>query len=205
MARHSLSGLQLDALCEAGGIGAGHAATALANLLGEPVGISIPSVQAVDFLEVPQLFGGPESLVAGVYTRISGEIGGGVLFMADAKTALDLVARSMGGQPDEQTALTLGQGREARFRHVASLAIAAYVAAMSRLTRLDILPFGQSFGFDMAGALLEAVVIDFGESPGEAVLLHAALIDDSAQAGAAMFFIPDREGLPVLLARLGVG
>jgi chemotaxis protein CheC len=43
----ALEDLQLDALREVGNIGAGTAATALSQMIGEPVGMSVPRVRVL--------------------------------------------------------------------------------------------------------------------------------------------------------------
>jgi len=55
----TLSEMQIDALRETGSIGAGHAATALSQLVGHAISIDVPTLEVLDVGEVPELFGGP--------------------------------------------------------------------------------------------------------------------------------------------------
>lgn len=198
----TLTPMQLDALREVGGIGSGHAATALSQLVDRSISLEVPRIEIVDFSEVPQLFGGPERLVGAVYARILGDITGAILFMVDRGAALALVdmmhGRSVG------TAKSLGHDEEALLRHVASILISAYLAAIARLADLDVLPSSPSLAFDMAGALLQSAVAEIGVEAEQAFLVRASFVDEGDTIEAALFFVPSPESLSVLLGRLGM-
>ena len=51
---------QLDALKEVGNIGAGHGATALSQLLGKKILITVPKANILPLSEVPRLVRGPQ-------------------------------------------------------------------------------------------------------------------------------------------------
>ena len=74
-----------------------------------------------------------------------------------------------------------------------------------RLADLDVLPSSPSLAFDMAGALLEAVVSEVGMEAEQAMLVRTAFVDEGRVVEAALFFAPDPGSLSVILGRLGVG
>lgn len=197
-----LSEMQIDALRETGSIGAGHAATALSQLLGHAVSIDVPLLEVVGIGDVPELFGGPESLVAAVHIRLLGDLGGSMLFMAQRTAALALVdlmrARPVG------TSRTYGADEEALLTHVASILMSAYLAAIGRLADLSLLPAHPSPALDMAGALMEAVTSAAAEHTDVALLLRTRFYDAETSVDAYLFFLPDSASLEVLLGRLGV-
>lgn len=198
----SLTPIQLDALREVGGIGSGHAATALSQLVDRRITLEVPRIEIVEFSEVPQLFGGPERLVGAVYSRILGDINGAILFMVDRTAALALVDMMHGHEVG--TAKSLGHDEEALLRHVASILISAYVAAIGRLADLEVLPSSPSLAFDMAGALLQTAVAEIGVDAEQAFLVRASFIDKNDMIEAALFFAPYPDSLSVLLGRLGM-
>lgn len=197
-----LSAMQIDALREVGGIGAGHAATAMSQLVDRPVALEVPKLEILDLMEVPYIFGGPEQLVGAVYARLLGDLSGGILFMAERAAALALVDLMRGHEVGN--ARSMGHDEEALLRHVASILISAYLAAISRLADLDVLPSNPSLAFDMAGALLEAVIAEVGMEADQAMLVRTAFVDEGRSVEAALFFVPDPESLSILLGRLGV-
>ena len=198
----SLSDMQRDALRETGSIGAGHAATALSQLVGHGVEIDVPTLEIVPVREVPSVFGGPETLVGAVYMRLLGDLGGSMLFIAPRAHCLALVdlmrSRPVG------SAKSLGAEEEALVSHVAQILVSAYLAAIGRLAELNILPSKPAFALDMAGAIMQAVTAEIGLRAESAVLQRTRFLEDEAAVDAFMFFMPDPEGLEVLLGRLGV-
>jgi chemotaxis protein CheC len=197
-----LDDMQLDALRETGSIGAGHAATALSQLVGHGIAIDVPHLEVIGIGDVPDLFGGPETLVAAVHVRLLGDVPGSMLFVAQRATSLALVdlmhAHRVG------TARSFGADEEALVTHVASILISAYVAAIGRLADVSMLPARPSFALDMAGALLQAATSDVSARADHAVLLRTRFWDGDTSVDAYLFFLPDPAGLEVLLGRLGV-
>ncbi|HEY5468098.1 MAG TPA: chemotaxis protein CheC [Coriobacteriia bacterium] len=198
----SLSEMQVDALRECGSIGAGHAATALSQLVGHPISIDVPTLEVVGIGDVPELFGGPEVLVAAVHVRLLGDLGGSMLFMAERKSALALVdlmrSRAVG------SVRTYGADEEALVTHVASILMSAYLAAIGRLADVSMLPARPSSALDMAGALMEAVTSAAAMHADVALFLRTRFHDADTSVDAYMFFLPDLDSLEVLLGRLGV-
>jgi len=202
MKPENLSDMQLDALREVGSIGAGHAATALSQLVDRPVALEVPTIEVLDITEVPRVFGGPEQLVLGVYSRMLGAVTGSVLFMIPRDAALTLIDL-LHGRP-VGTATEFGVDEEALLGNAASVLVSSYLAAIARLTSLDILPSGVALAYDMAGALIEAVVAEAGMHADAAVLVRTTFLDESCRVEGALFFLPDSGGMATILSRLGM-
>lgn len=198
----NLTEMQIDALGECGSIGAGHAATALSQLVGHPISIDVPTLEVMGIGEVPEIFGGPEVLVAAVHVRLLGDLGGSMLFMAERTSALALVdlmrSRAVG------SVRTYGADEEALVTHVASILMSAYLAAIGRLADVSMLPARPSSALDMAGALMEAVTSAAALRADVALLLRTRFHDADTSVDAYLFFMPDPDSLEVLLGRLGV-
>ncbi len=82
-----------DVLREVGNIGAGHAARALSELLGQQVGMTVPSARMVPFEDVPASVGGADAVVAAVYLLVQGGLNGHLLLMLPNKSASLLVSK----------------------------------------------------------------------------------------------------------------
>lgn len=202
MKPEQLSELQLDALREVGSIGAGHAATALSQLVNRGVELAVPQLQLVPIGEVPTVFGGPETLVAAVYTRLLGDLEGGMLIAAPRDSSLALVDL-MRNRP-VGTTKSFGRSEQALLTHVASILASAYLASIARLADLSLLPATPSFALDMAGAILEAVTAEIGMKADSAILILTRFFESESPVDVHMFFLPDPESLEVLLGRLGM-
>jgi len=197
-----LNELQLDAIREVGNVGAGHAATALSQLTGNPIGVSVPALEMISYSEVPEIFGGPERLVGAVFVEMVGEVAGHILFMADRNSSLGLVDMMLGRPQD--TASTIGQDEVKLLTHTASMLISSYVAAIARMTDLSIIPSPANFVLDMAGAVLQGFAISASVQSDKIIFVRTTFSDEEATVDTALFFMPDSRGLEVILGRLGV-
>jgi len=202
MRLEELTELQLDALREVGSIGAGHAATALSQLVDRTVALEVPTLEVLDISAVPNVFGGPEQLVFGAYARLLGDIAGSVLFMVPRDAGLALTDLLHGRTPGTST--QMGTDQQALLHHVASILIAAYLAAIARMAGLDVLPSTPAMAFDMAGALLQAVLAEVGMYADAAVLVRTIFVAEGESAEAALFFVPDPDSLSTILSRIGM-
>jgi len=198
----NLSELQLDALGEVGSIGAGHAATALSQMLGTAVAIEAPDIRLLPVDQVPMVFGGPENLVGAVYSRLLGDLGGGLLFIMGRDELLSLCDLLRSRAPG--SAKSLGSAEEALVTHASSVLLSAYLAAIARLTELSILPGPAEFAFDMMGAILEVATSQIGMKAETAVLILTRFATGETTVDAALFYLPDPDSLEVLLGRLGI-
>ena len=197
-----LSALQLDALREVGSIGAGHAATALAQMLGKAISIDVPRIALIPVTEVPNVLGGPEALVGAVHTRLLGDIEGSVVFVAARDDLLTLVDMLRSRAPG--TTKSLHGDEEALAVHTASILIAAYVSAIGRMADISLLPSAPSFAFDMLGAILQAVTAEVGMKVDTALLILTRFTEEENTIDAGLFYLPDPDSLEVLLGRLGI-
>jgi chemotaxis protein CheC len=197
-----LSEIQLDALREISGIGAGHAATALSDLVGRVVRLEVPTIEILDIAEVPGIFGGAEEPAGAAFASIEGRIGGGVLAMGSPETLASLL--EMLGEtsadsprlPDEKLAGILAE--------VARRLFDSHLTAVSDMTGLASHASDVVWAYDMAGALLEAVVAEIGSRADQALLVRTAFIDANRTVEAAFFFVPAPESLAAILSSLGL-
>lgn len=197
-----LTDMQLDALREIGSVGAGHAATALSQLVHRPVGLQVPTIEVIDIRDVPYVFGGPEELVCAVYAQLLGDIGGGVLFLVSEDSALSLVDLLRGQSPG--VTRSFGSDEGDMLEHAGSILTSAYVAAIAAMAQVNVLPSAPAMVCDMGGAILQTVVVDVDTFAEQAVLARTAFLNEQDKVDAALFFLPDPEGLSVLLRNLGM-
>src|ERR671922_1393529 len=86
----SLKENQLDALRETANIGAGHAATALSQMTGGTIMITVPTINIARLEEVPPQISSPEEPVAAVLMHMLGDLTGRTLLVFPKPTAIRL-------------------------------------------------------------------------------------------------------------------
>ena len=82
-----MSNEYIDVLKELGNIGAGNATTALAQLMQCKVDMAVPQVKLLEFKELGEMMGGEETIMAGIYLGIEGDITGSIMFLLEKQAA----------------------------------------------------------------------------------------------------------------------
>ncbi len=84
---HSLQERQLDALREVANIGAGHAATALSQMTGARIDVSVPHLQVTPLESVPETLGAKDAVIAAVLIHVLGDLTGRTLLVLPIDSA----------------------------------------------------------------------------------------------------------------------
>src|SRR5919112_3849642 len=88
----SLKAIQIDALREVANIGAGHAATALSQMVGRTIMISVPTINVARLEDMPPQVTAPDEPVAAVLMHMLGDLTGRTLLVFPRHTAIRLAA-----------------------------------------------------------------------------------------------------------------
>lgn len=202
-----LTSQYFDVLKELGNIGAGNATTALAQMIGCKVDMSVPQVRLLEFKEVGEIVGGEEQIMVSIYLQVEGDVEGSIMFMLNKVAAAHLVNKLMCGMLgiDETNAAEyeFGEMECSAIKEVGNIITGAYLNALSGLTNLKIYPSVPQLGIDMAGALLSVPAVEFGVM-GDNILLIQTQFSDDIELDGYFILIPDMESYEKILMSLGV-
>jgi chemotaxis protein CheC len=189
-----LNGNDLDFFRELENIGASHAATALSVLLSRPVSIRVPQVKLCEYNEICDILHGPENVVAGLLVAISADIRGFILLVLDEADAQALSQAVVGAlasddmpEPERRALYT------SALNEVANMLTGAYITAISELTGFKIEASVPELVFDMAGAIMNLLVIAYGEFSDYALFMETEFNDHSQNLLGHFFLVPDTE------------
>lgn len=195
----------LDALAEVGNIGAGTAATALAQMTGSRVDMAPPRVALTAVEDIPDRVGGGDTVMAAILLDVGGDVDGRMVFMLPAPAARGLVALLMGGDPAGRTEDDPFDEIElSALQEIGNVLAGSYLTALATMTGLRLEPSPPAVGVDMAAALLGDALIEVAEEERVALLIETAFADDDAPRVADLLFIPTPGALRTVLDRLGV-
>lgn len=197
-----LSGNQLDALREIGNIGAGNSATALSQLINRRINMNVPNVSIVPLEEVPELVGGPETLVVGVFLRAYGKAPCNILFLMPKEGAFYLVDTMMGKKRGETVALDFMD--ESALMEIGNILSGAYLNALFNFTHLALMPSIPALAMDMAGAILNVVLVQLGQMGDHALVIETKFVSEDDGIGGHFFLVPDPGSLETILTAVGV-
>jgi chemotaxis protein CheC len=195
------NGIVIDVLREIGNIGAGNAATSLAKMIDKKIDMKVPVVQLLDFDEVPELLGGAENVVCGIFFKIEGDMTGSIMFVLDQTSAINLVNLLMPRENAEFDEFTVSALQE-----IGNILSGSYIASLSGLTNLQIKISVPALAIDMAGAILSVPAIQFGQLSDNVLIIQNEFIDtqESKSVDGYFFLIPDLDSYDILLGSLGV-
>ncbi|NNG15997.1 MAG: chemotaxis protein CheC [Gemmatimonadales bacterium] len=153
--------LEIDAIREVANIGAGHAATALSQMIEQTVMISVPEVTVVPLEDVGHLVGPPDDVVVGVLMQMMGDLTGRTLLVFPepaARHLCDVLLRRPAG-----TTQAFEEMEQSGLKEVGNILSSAYFNALSDFMGMMLLPSVPSLVIDYSAAVLTSTTLNFGQ------------------------------------------
>lgn len=197
-----LEGFKLDVLKEVGNIGAGHAATALSQLLNKPIDMAVPKVQILPFEEIAEKVGGAEKVVLTVFFRVEGDAPGNLFYIMGPEAGKSLLQRLGAFEPTEGLELT--EMEQSALGEIGNILAGSYLSSLADFTNLAMSPTVPALALDMAGAILSYGMIQFGEMGDAALLIDTTFVQGNDEVEGQFFLIPDPESFDKIFIALGV-
>ncbi|PRO65208.1 chemotaxis protein CheC [Alkalicoccus urumqiensis] len=201
----SVSEGQLDALREAGNIGAAHAATALSAMLGSRVDMSVPSVRIAGFEEVTGLFG-EEEISCAVLLQLKGDVPGTMFFLLPLDEANELTSLLLGGAEVDLNQEPMPEMGASALNEAGNILSGSYLSALSDFTGLNLQPTPPAVACDMTMALLSYGLAEVSMYGDYALLIDTSisLKEKSDSLKGTFLLLPDPDGIQSLFEALGV-
>jgi chemotaxis protein CheC len=199
----SLKVLQLDALREVANIGAGHAATALSQMVGETIMITVPTINIARLEEVPVQMTDLDEPVAAVLMHMVGDLTGRTLLVLPKRTAVRLASRLLKKQQNEESLSEMGQSA---IKEAGNILSSAYMNALSDFMGMLLLPSPPSLAIDMSEAVLNTAYLQFGTDRDYVVCVESEFVMDETNERLRGFFLllPDAPSLAAILKAVRV-
>jgi len=196
----------LDVFKEIGNIGAGHAASALAEILNRRITMSVPEASVLPFNDIVSVMDGPETLVAGVLIDISGELNGYILLLLNMNDAMSMVSQAL-QEPARDTSepgFELTHMEKDTLLEISNILVGSFLSAISSFSGLGSTPAVPQLAVDMLGAILSIAMIEYGKIGESALFLKTHFNDLAGDINGHFFLIPDYNSYKILLNALGL-
>lgn len=193
---------QMDALREIGNVGAGNSATALSQIINRRIDMNVPKVALVPIESVPDLVGGPDTIVVGVFLRVYGKAPGNILFLLPQKSAFFLVDTLMGKTHGDTDKLDFMD--ESALMEIGNILAGAYLNAFFTFTNISMLPSIPALAMDMAGAILNVVLVQLGQMGDTAMVIETEFLSEDDGINGHFFLVPDPGSLETIIKAVGV-
>ena len=195
-----LSDLQKDALKEVGNIGAGHAATALSQLLNTTVKLSEPSIDVIKFRDLSSRVGCENRIVAALHMYVRGEAPGQMVVLFDRENALEFVnvfiKRIIG---DIQIFDSIV---DSTLKELGNIIAGSYLTALISLTGINLLPSVPTLSYGTIPAAFRTLMSILPDQ--DVFLIESSFLDKGQAVSGQFILIPETGSLQPLLSVFGV-
>jgi chemotaxis protein CheC len=199
----NLTDIQIDALKEVGNIGAGHAATALSQLIKKKIMISVPEVKVIRTQEIESLLGEPNTLVAGIIMNVLGDISSKIVLLLTRESALSLVDMLL-QKPIGSTKVLSEVGNSA-IKETGNILAGAYMNSLNEFLGLMLLPSVPNLVFDIASAIFSSLSDGFDSMSTHILSIETQFSEANEHViKGYLLLIPDVPSVRVLLQAIKV-
>ena len=197
----NLNSIQLDILKEITNIGAGNAATALADILADRVSMSVPDLQITDISNIAEVLGGPENEVVCVLLSVTNDMEGVLMFILEKQLTHALMSLLLNKQISDWA--QIDEMDMSMLKEIGNIIAGAYVGSLATMTDLDIRISPPEIAIDMVGAILNYPATIFGAIGDKVLFVKEDFDNGNMKVTCHLLIIPLPESLQTILRRLG--
>jgi chemotaxis protein CheC len=187
------------------------AGLALAEMTGHEIIVAAPAVRRCSPADVIATVGGAERIVVGIYLGFSGSISGHALLILPPEGAHSLagiliegIARPADGAADPADPLEFTALELSALQEVGNVTISAFLNELGLHLQEPVMPSVPQAIVEMAGAILDAVLVDLSMDADQVLAARAAFIEGYDAIEGTLLVLPRPESLGRLLEGLGV-
>lgn len=196
MEHNKFSEIQIDAIREICSIASGTAASALSQVLNKKITMKVPEIKIVPIEAAIDAMGAPNSIVAGVYSRLLGDFNGGLLLTFPREDVIMLVGKLMGNEVKVHSLSELDVSAVAEVGNIIS---ASFVSAIAKIINKTILISVPKLAIDMMGAIVDFILIELAENAEHALIMKIEFEDIPRTISGHFFILPNPGSLEMLL------
>ena len=196
----NLTDLQKDALKEVGNIGAGHAATALSQLLNAKINLSEPRIDVIKFRDLATRVGHENRTVAALHMYVRGEAPGQMVVLFDREQALDFVSQFLHrviGDIEIFDSIA-----DSTLKELGNIIAGSYLTAIIQLTGVNLLPSVPTLSYGTIQAAFRTLMSILPDQ--DVFLIESSFLDKDKEVAGQFIMIPETGSLTPLLSAFGV-
>lgn len=194
-----------DALREIASIGAGHAATALADMLSHTITMDVPRLHVLPVEDLFAFFGDPESEVVGIVFNMQGDMRGSVLYIIDKQLVHQLLSIMLNKDINRFDALN--DMDYSALTEIGNIVVGSYISAISETAGLKIRMTPPDLTIDMLGAILNYPLQISNGQDSPVLFVEDAFLDasnDNERIVCHLLILPESDSLSDMLKQLGI-
>ena len=187
-----------SALVETFNIGASHAATALSQMTGKEVDVSVPNLRIVAIKNVPEVVG--EDVKVAVYIELGKDFSSHAFFIADYDDALKMFDMMIGNPPG--TTKDMDEMVKSSFMEMGNILISAFANALSEFLGITIEQSPPNLAIDFLPAILDVALADIGKYCDYTIILETKITISGVEFEEHFLLFPKPEDMKRILEKL---
>lgn len=189
---------QIDQLKEIVNIGAGNAATAISQMLGKKIKMSVPEALVDRVEKIPPFAGDSKEVMTVILLKLTGDVSGMMMLMFCPSMALEIASLMTGNH--EKKVPILDELDRSALCEMGNIVAGASLSAFGRFLDLNITQSIPDTATDMLGSTLDAVLLDMGQTTEIMLALKVKIkIEEEKIAEGRLFFMFCPEATTALL------
>ena len=175
-----------------------NAIAGLAGMVGQNIEVTSLGFKKILVKDVPDMFGGPEALMIGVYLEVNGSSDGHMMVAYQPETAFQLIDLMMGQSTG--TTHDLAEMEESVLAEVGNIMGSFFLNSLSDNMGKRLMPSPPAVMMDMAGAVLDVILAQLMQQGDETFIVESSFGTQDKQINGRFLVMPS----PGLLDNAGV-
>ncbi|MEQ8186994.1 MAG: chemotaxis protein CheC [Candidatus Eremiobacterota bacterium] len=197
-----LNDMQLDAIKEVGNIGAGNAATALAEMTSMKIDITVPKVLVEEIEDIPLKLGGSETISVGIYFGIEGDLNGNIILFLPVEGALKMIDIMM--FMEQGTNKEIDEMGQSALMELGNILASSYLNALSGLTGTYLLPTPPNYTTETVGGMINNILNNMGLDVDRTIFVATEFTESSVRVEGGLLFLLTPQSLSKLFSIMGL-
>jgi chemotaxis protein CheC len=182
--------------------GIDNAMTGLATMVNREIRMSSLSLKQVPASEAPNLVGGADKMVIGIYLAFEGDATGHLMLVHQPDVALAIIDMLLGNEPGSTR--DLNEMEQSALGEMGNIIGSAFLNAIADALSLRLKPSPPEVILDMAGAILDVAFAEILQQSDDVIVAETSFGTADRQARGTFLVIPSFNFLKVILSHAGV-
>ena len=190
--------IDLGILLELGSIGAGHAATALSDVLQQPITIEVPKIRRIQPHLIPNFFNKHETPTVAVYLQLNGNYECDLLLMFDQSEAKKIAAMMTYAASIEELDPVM---ETSAIHELANILMGAFLSAISDFVGVSLMLTTPESSVDTFDAIIDGFLIQQSMRSEQAMVFETKFKRQEEDAKCILMIFPSQELKDLLIQK----
>jgi chemotaxis protein CheC len=188
----------VESLLEIGTMGAGHATTALSEIVHEQIEVEVPRLHTAPPHLVPKIYGRHERPTTVIYMQLKGDLDGDIMLAFDADEAKQIAAMMTMTPNQDEVDPAL---EKSAMEELGSIMICSFVSAIADFAEIQLIPTPPQLVTDTFDAIIDGFLAKQALVCDIALMFDATFRRTHSKAGGTIILFPSLELQETLLKK----